>query len=152
MCSTVKDVFRDLLSASEKDGNKNQPERRRFSFFGYDESGDGDNAQKVARFKVPLSIGVLEESNALVVSAPAYIFRDVAKTITELDKAAEANDTVRVLKVSHDVTPERLREILNAIQGQGSAGGAARSGTPPRSKPDSKPSGSGEQAHRPHGN
>ena len=87
-----------------------------------------------------------------MVSAPAYIFRDVAKTIENLDKAAEANDTVRVLKVSHDVTPERLREILNAIQGQGSAGGSGQSGPPSRSKPESKPSGNSEQAHRPHGN
>ena len=45
--------------------------------------------------------------------------------IESLDKVAEANDTVRVLKVGHGVTPERLREIIDALQGQGSSGGSA---------------------------
>lgn len=150
---TLKDVFRDLLSESDKaqGGNQNQRERRRFSMFGFEDSGDGESGRKVPKLKTPLSIGILEESNALVVSAPTYVFRNVADMIENLDKGAEANNAVRVLKVSHDVTPERLREILNAIQGRGTPG-AVQSGTPPRSKPDSKPSGSGEQGHRPHGN
>lgn len=69
--------------------------------------------------------------------------------IKDLDKVAEANDTVRVLKVGHDVTPERLREIINAIQGQGSAGGSAPAGTPPRQpgpKRGPRPPGNGAPA------
>ena len=56
----------------------------------------------------------------------------MSKMIENLDKVAEANNTVRVLKVGHGVTPDRLREIIDAIQGQGSSGGAAPAATPPR--------------------
>lgn len=147
----LKEVFRDLLSENDKAlaNGQNQRERRRFSPFGYEESGDGDSSQKTPKFKGSLSIGIDEASNALVVSAPTYVFRDVSKMIKDLDKVAEANDTVRVLKVGHDVTPERLREIINAIQGQGSAGGSAPAGTPPRQpgpKRGPRPPGNGAPA------
>jgi hypothetical protein len=66
--------------------------------------------------------------------------------IKDLDKVAEENDTVRVLKVGHGVTPERLREIIDAIQGRGSSGGAVSTATPPHqpgAKRGQKPSGNG---------
>jgi type II secretory pathway component GspD/PulD (secretin) len=149
VAETVKEVFRDLLSENDKALNNNQQrgERRRFSPFGYEESGgDGESGQKTPKFKGSLSIGIDEASNALVVSAPTYVFRDVTKMIKDLDKVAEENNTVRVLKVSHGVTPERLREIIEAIQGRGSSGGAAKTATPPHQpspKRGQKPSGNG---------
>ncbi len=149
VADTVKDVFRDLLSENDKAlaNNQQRGERRRFSMFGYEESGgDSNSGQKVPKFKGSLSIGIDEASNALVVSAPTYVFRDVSKMIKDLDKVAEENNTVRVLKVGQGVTPERLREIIEAIQGRGSSRAAASPSTPPHQpgpKRGQKPSGNG---------
>ena len=149
VADTVKDVFRDLLSENDKAlaNNQQRGERRRFSMFGYEESGgDSNSGQKVPKFKGSLSIGIDEASNALVVSAPTYVFRDVSKMIKDLDKVAEENNTVRVLKVGQGVTPEQLREIIEAIQGRGSSRAAASPSTPPHQpgpKRGQKPSGNG---------
>jgi len=137
---TIKEVFRDLLSENDKALASNQPRGRRrpFSIFGgFDESGD-ETAQKVPTFKGSLSIGIDETSNALVVSAPTYVFRDVRKMIKDLDKVAEANNTVRVVKISKGVSAARLREIIDALQGRGSSGGASPAAPTPPHQPGGK--------------
>ncbi len=152
--NTIKEVYRDLLSENDKAlaNNQNQTREAKVLFLWLRRIGRRrQDRQKIPKFKGSLSIGVDETSNTLVVSAPAYVFRDISKMIKDLDKAAEANNTVRVLKVGHGVTPERLREIIDAIQGQRSTGGPAA--TPPHqpgAKRGSKASGRGAAAHASH--
>jgi type II secretory pathway component GspD/PulD (secretin) len=140
---TVKDVYRDLLSENDKAlANPNQQRGgRRMGFFGFSGDESNTNEQKPPKFKGSLSIGIDEASNSLVVSAPKNVFIPVSKMIQDLDEAAAAHHAVRVLKVGHGVTADRLREIIDALQGQGSSGGAAAAPTPrpPAARRGSKP-------------
>jgi type II secretory pathway component GspD/PulD (secretin) len=151
VAETVKDVYRDLLSANDKAlAGANQQQRNSQRTFIYDYGGPENKdkgEQKAPRFKGLLSIGVDELSNALVVSAPAYLFDHVKKMVDELDEAAAGNNTVRVVKVGRGVTAARLAEMLDALQNPGSSAGRRPAETtparPPAAKARAKPAATG---------
>jgi type II secretory pathway component GspD/PulD (secretin) len=113
VADTVKDVYRDLLSANDKAlaGNNNQGRGRRSIVFNL---GDSDGEPKTPKFKGLLSIGIDEISNSLMVSAPTYLFDHVSKMIKDLDDAAAPDYTVQVVRV-HGVSPDRLKELVDAV-------------------------------------
>jgi len=119
VADTVKDVYRDLLSSNDKalaGNNQGRDIRPNFIF------GDSDTTeQKTPRFKGLLSIGVDEVSNSLMVSAPAYLFDDVAKMVEELDQAAAPDYTVQMVRVSHGMSATRMKELLNQVYMQKSS-------------------------------
>lgn len=120
VADTVKDVYRDLLSANDKAlaENKGRDSGRNY-IFNY---SDSDNTeQKTPKFKGLLSIGVDEVSNSLMVSAPAYLFDHVAKMIRELDQAAVQDYTVRMVHVHRGMSADRMKDILNEVYMQKSA-------------------------------
>ena len=115
VAETVKDVYRDLLSDNDKalqGQNQGQGVRRSLTVFtdSYSDSDQGE--RKVPKFKGMLSIGIDETSNSLAVSAPAFLFDHVTKMIRDLDEAAAANSTVRMVKVArgrqHRSCPRRV--------------------------------------------
>ncbi len=160
VADTVKDVYRDLLSANDKALiNPNQPQGGRGGGFtiSYDYgSSSGDKGeQKVPKFKGLLSIGVDETSNSLAVSAPAYLFEPVTKMIRDLDEAAAANSTVRMVKVGQGMSAAHLQDVLDGVLNHGSSrrpSAPAKEGTlrPPAAKPGTKsgakPAANGGQA------
>lgn len=126
VAQAVKDVFRDLLSANDKalekkDGEKSQT--RVYSYFGDDEGDDGESP---IRFKGLLSIGMDTNSDTLVVSSTSALMDTVSELILELDKAAETNSLVQVVKVDPSVDIQLIQERLSKALG-GSVGSKPKS-------------------------
>ena len=130
VANTVKDVYRDLLSDNDKalaNQNQNQGGPRRNVIVYSDSYSDSEKGErKVPKFKGLLSIGVDETSNSLLVSAPAFLFDHVSKMIQELDEAAAANNSVRVVKIGSGVSAERMQELLEDILHPGSSANRAK--------------------------
>ena len=124
VADTVKDVYRDLLSANDKalEGSKSGRDSGRSYTYVFNEGGSAEDSradQKTPKFKGLLSIGIDEVSNTLVVSAPAYLFDHVAKLIQQLDEATAPTSTVRVVKVGASVSAEKVQQILAEVLGEG---------------------------------
>ena len=133
VADTVKDVYRDLLSANDKalTGNNQGRDGRRTVVLNY---GDSDSTeQKTPKFKGLLSIGVDEISNSLTISAPAYLFEHVAKLVKDLDQAAAPDYTVRIVRVQ-GMSAARLKEVLEGVYVQRS-GEKQPGGEGPAAKP-----------------
>jgi type II secretory pathway component GspD/PulD (secretin) len=140
VAETVKDVYRDLLSANDKALTANQPQQQQpqrsfgWSMFGDDGNEDKDKGQKVPKFKGLLSIGVDEVSNTIVISAPAYLMQVISKMVQDLDEAAApVQDTMAVVRIGSGVSTTQIEESLSRVLGQGEK----RSRTPrqPQAKP-----------------
>lgn len=112
VADTIKDVYRDLLSANDKALENNQNGPRTVFNFGSDTDSSG---QKVPHFKGLLSIGVDETSNSVMVSAPAFLFDHVERMVHDLDKAAAPEYEVRVLRIGPDISSERVKDILDQV-------------------------------------
>jgi type II secretory pathway component GspD/PulD (secretin) len=122
VAETVKDVYRDLLSANDKalQGAKpNERDSARTFIYEYSTGDDGKKEQKMPKFKGQLSIGIDELSNSLAVSAPAYLFDQVHKMIKDLDRAAAPTSTIKVVKLAPGVSSQQAREVLSDILGEG---------------------------------
>jgi type II secretory pathway component GspD/PulD (secretin) len=150
VAETVKEVYRDLLSANDKAlvGNKQTERESGRSFFYV--FGDGDKSeQKTPKFKGLLSIGVDELSNTLVVSAPAFLFEQVRTMIEDLDKAAAPTTAVQVVRVGQGVSAEHVQEVLSDLLGTGSPN-RRRAAPPPRrpQQPQQQFQGRGGQARQ----
>ena len=139
IAETVKDVYRDLLSANDKalanNQQKNGPERNFTYVFDSDSGGGSDEERKTPSFKGLLSLGVDDLSNTLIVSAPAYFIDDVLKVIEDLDQAAEPTvETVEVISLSQGVSAPEIQEKLMKILQQRSSGGK-KEDRPPGNQP-----------------
>jgi type II secretory pathway component GspD/PulD (secretin) len=123
VADTIKDVYRDLLSANDKALAGNPEQRReRFIRFSFDDEGGGEGGQKQPTYKGLLSIGVDEISNTVIVSAPAYLLEDVAKMVKELDEAAKpVIDSVTVLKVNPGLSAEEVQAAVDKVFGNGTS-------------------------------
>ncbi len=124
VAETVKDVYRDLLSANDKALQGAKPNDRdsgRTFIYEFSSGDDGKKDQKMPKFKGQLSIGIDELSNSLVVSAPAYLFEQVHKMIIDLDQAAAPTSTIKVIKLGQGVTSQQAREALSDILGDGTS-------------------------------
>ena len=147
VAETIKDVYRDLLSANDKalaNNNQGRDSGRNFVF----NYNDSDKTElKTPKFKGLLSIGIDEVSNSLMVSAPAYLFDHVSRMIEGLDQAAAPDYTVQMVHVSRGMSARRMKDLLDQVYMQKSSEkpvGEERPVAKP-SKP-SKPSKSGKPA------
>jgi len=134
VAEAVKDVYRDLLSDRDKSlVNRNQQQRpeSRYTYI-FDEGGDTE--RKTPKFKGYLSIGIDELSNTLIVSAPEFLFRDIAKIVEELDEAAKPTDTVQVRQLGRGVSASVVQETLSKVLAEAASGGKP-SGKPEGEKP-----------------
>ena len=128
VAETVKEVYRDLLSANDKSLQRGQPpqQERRYTYVYSTDISDGE---RMPTFKGLLSIGVDDLSNTLVISAPMFLFDDVVEIIEALDEAAEPTmPTVRVLQMGEGVSAEHVQQVLSNVLG----GKSSRGKSPPR--------------------
>jgi hypothetical protein len=113
VADTIKDVYRDLLSANDKAlAENNQGPHNVYNFGGSDTDSAG---QKTPHFKGLLSIGVDENSNSLMISAPAFLFDHVEHMVQELDHAAVPEYEVRVVHIGSAISSDRVKDILDEV-------------------------------------
>jgi type II secretory pathway component GspD/PulD (secretin) len=144
VANTVKDVYRDLLSDNDKAlGNQTNQGggRPRVTVFTDSYSDPDKPDRKVPKFKGMLSIGVDETSNSLLVSAPTFLFDHVSRMITELDEAAAANNSIRVVKIGSGVSAERMQELLEDILHPGNSANRSKTPKTPPTQAAAKPAG-----------
>lgn len=118
LADTIKDVYRDLLSANDKAlaSSNQQQESRRERYWRYSSSDDDKGAQKMPTFKGLLSIGVDEVSNSLIVSAPPYLMESITKIIQDLDQAAQPQeDVVTVVRLGPNTSAQQVEETLSSV-------------------------------------
>jgi type II secretory pathway component GspD/PulD (secretin) len=138
VADTIKDVYRDLLSANDKalqGGQQNQRPSRSYTFV-FGDNGSNGSEQRAPTFKGLLSVGVDEMSNTLIVSAPVFLFEDVTRLIDELDQASEpVQMTVQVLRLGNGVGASDVQEALSRVYGSSSATAGRRPDANPSTPP-----------------
>lgn len=104
--NTVKEAYRDLLSANDKTFEKDtsgENKRDGGSGFGFS-------------FKGKLSLGADEVSNRILVSAEGEeLFKVVCDMIQELDEAAKDQGVIQVVAVGDKLNAKSMKEALQAI-------------------------------------
>jgi hypothetical protein len=115
IAKSLKEVYRDLLSSKDKAFAGEKKNERTRVYFDYAPLDEGDNITKAPKFKGLLSIGVDNISNTLIVSAPAYLFRQVKLTIETLDRAALPTASVKVVPVGETINSKDLEVLLKAV-------------------------------------
>lgn len=122
---TLKDVYRDLLSANDpalQNNQNNQKNQKPGSGSGVtyvynsNSANDDQKPDSPLKFKGMLSIGVDELSNTLVVSAAENMMENIALTIQALDVAAKPTvSRMQVLQVNRHLSAEQLQQKLNKL-------------------------------------
>ena len=112
MADVVKEVFRDLLSSNDKAFT---PERKDGDSPSRNLGYGANYTSKIPRFKGLLSLGVEENTNTLVVSAPTFLIGDVMKLIRDVDQTAASHSTKVV--TLNGVSTESLRQVLARMPG-----------------------------------
>ncbi len=124
LAEAVKDVYRDLLSATDKALQSNQPGKegqkppeRNYTFiYGGGEGDDKSKKQETpVKFKGLLSVGVDDISNTIIVSAPESLLENVSQLIDQLDRAARPTNSVQVVKLDSKVNAIDLQKRLNKL-------------------------------------
>jgi type II secretory pathway component GspD/PulD (secretin) len=124
VAETIKEVYRDLLSANDKalqSNQKNQKKPNVDRIYTYIDGGSDDKHTRV-RFKGLLSIGVDPLSNSLIVSAPENLMNNVTTMIEVLDEAAMPSSNVQVVKIDRRIDPKILRAKLAELFGENKKG------------------------------
>jgi type II secretory pathway component GspD/PulD (secretin) len=111
LTKVVKDVFRDLLSPDDPAILANIPPDQRRQPYGNRGASSRNNKPQ---YKGLLSVGVNEELNTLVISAPDEIMTQVTSLVERLDADALAEQPVaEVRQVTGIVHDRLLRAVLN---------------------------------------
>ncbi|HLA84166.1 MAG TPA: secretin N-terminal domain-containing protein, partial [Thermoguttaceae bacterium] len=134
IAQTVKSLYRDLLSPNDKafDGKKREQTNNPYVYYRSFGGGKGDEEklERAPKFKGLLSIGVDDQSNSLLVSAPAYLYQHVAEMIVKLDEAAKpVVSTIDVVRFDDSIDTAELQKALARIAGESSS-------APRRSRPE----------------
>lgn len=119
----IKDVFRDLLSASDKalekpGGQQQQQSVSRFSSFMNSRKKDDEEDERL-EFKGLLSIGIDAGSNTLVISSTSLLMDTIEEMVNQLDQAAEKSSGVRIIQLDASVDLGLIQEKLGRILGTG---------------------------------
>ncbi len=124
LAEAIKDVYRDLLSATDKALQNNQPGKegqkppeRNYTFIYGGSDGDDKSKQQETpvKFKGLLSVGVDDISNTIIVSAPENLLQNVSELIDQLDRAARPTNSVQVVKLDGKVNATELQKRLSKI-------------------------------------
>lgn len=121
LADAVKEVYRDLLSANDpalQNQQNNQNKKGSESMYTYinNYGNDDKKPDSPAKFKGQLSIGVVELSNSLVVSASEGLAETVVATIEALDQAAIPSlNRMRVMKVNRTIDANELQKRLKNL-------------------------------------
>jgi len=130
VAEVVKEVYRDLLSVNDKTFTRERREGDSPSR----SSGYGMNySSKIPQFKGLLSIGVEDNSNTVVVSAPAYLLDGVMTLVRDVDERASTH-RVRVVQLN-TAAVEPLRSFLSQMPGVTTSGPSRSTASPAQSSP-----------------
>ncbi|MFO0944219.1 MAG: hypothetical protein U0930_26215 [Pirellulales bacterium] len=100
--TTVKEAYRDMLSANDKTFDKNSEEKR-------ESSG-------AFTYRGKLSLGADEVSNSILVSAEGkQLFTIVCDMIKELDEAAKEAGVIQVMTIGNGLNTTTVEGALKAI-------------------------------------
>ena len=127
IAATIKDAYRDLLSANDKalqtnNNNSNNKRSSGRSSRTYITNFGGGGAKKDSSsritYKGKLSIGVNELTNSLVVSVEGEnLLKVVGGMIEQLDKAAKTMNSVTVMELGGGVNSQQLHATVAKILG-----------------------------------
>jgi len=115
IAETLKDVYRDLLSANDKalessNQDRNASRGQRVSFV---DTNENEGRINQVRFKGQLSLGVDETSNRLLVSCPESLMRNIEKIVKDLDHGAvPAEQTFQVLRLDRSIDATMVQKKL----------------------------------------
>jgi type II secretory pathway component GspD/PulD (secretin) len=123
LAEAIKDVYRDLLSATDKALQSNQPGKdgqkppeRNYTFiYGGGDDDKSKQQETPVKFKGLLSVGVDDISNTIIVSAPESLLENVSQLIDQLDLAARPTNSVQVVKLDGKLNSTELQKRLNKI-------------------------------------
>ena len=124
LAEAIKDVYRDLLSATDKALQSNQPGKdgqkppeRNYTFIygGGEGEEKGKKQETPVKFKGLISVGVDDISNTIIVSAPESLLENISQLIDQLDRAARSTNSVQVVKLDGKVNATDLQKRLNKI-------------------------------------
>ena len=141
IAETIKDVYRDLLSANDKALSQNPEQRNRMpnqTTYIFNEGGENEPERTQIAFKGKLSIGVDAVTNTLIVSAEGEtLMKSVSEMIKTLDEAGKPLSSVSVIPLSGRVNAQQVRKVLAAVfnEAQPPTPGAAKSAAKPPHAP-----------------
>lgn len=134
----ISQVYADSMQATPQ--RSNQGGQQGFTFFGGPRPVDTAGVDR----KVLLHIGVDNNTNRLIVSAPRPLIEDIEKLVKQLeDGAKDSRQSVRVVSVK-DIDPALVQYAIDAIQGRQTTSRQ----TSPTSSFNNFPSSSGFQGFR----
>ena len=153
VAETIKDVYRDLLSANDKSLSQNPEQRNRNpnqTTYIFNEGGENEPERTQIAFKGKLSIGVDAVTNTLIVSAAGEtLMKSVSEMIKTLDEAAKPLSSVSVIPLKGKVNAEQVRKVLSAVLNKAqppAAGEAKPPAKPPRPPGEGTPH-QGDEVH-----
>jgi len=126
--TSVKEVFRDLLSSKDKEFDSKDPNAKSGSGstgltilrYGPGSSSSSSSSKQTpvkVGFQGALSLGADDVSNIVLVSAQKEVFDLVEAMIRELDEEAAPRTTVQVHRVNGNVRAEALQKALDQAVG-----------------------------------
>jgi type II secretion system protein D len=85
--------------------------------------GQGQQDQKSGKAQVPLSVGLDNHTNSLIVACPKAIYDDIVVLVEQIEKAsAETKQVIKILNVK-GVDPYLVQQAIAAIQGRPTTSG-----------------------------
>jgi len=109
LAETVKEVYRDLLSKSDKSFTRNNSRNP----LGY--SGSTSNSKlKEPQYQGLLAISPDADSNKLIVSAPAYLMDELMDLIERLD-TGPADSSIGVVQLTPNMDSKAIAKALGAV-------------------------------------
>ncbi|MEZ6088686.1 MAG: secretin N-terminal domain-containing protein [Pirellulaceae bacterium] len=122
VATTIKDVFRDLLSSKDKefagtgDKDKQSSSSRTFRIFGGDDDKDEKPTKVKASFEGALSVGVDKLSNSIIVSAQEDWMPSIEEMIEYLDENAKPDTTVVVQSLKMPMNAESMQALAAMLR------------------------------------
>ncbi len=115
----IKDVYRDLLSPNDKAMAKNpqqQQQEQNKSLYSYTYIFGDTSKEDAIKFKGPISMGVDDRSNTLIVSARKDLMKVIGQLVDELDRSAqESRGVVNVLRLGNSIDPSQVQKALSGV-------------------------------------
>jgi hypothetical protein len=126
--TSVKEVFRDLLSSKDKEFDSKDPNAKGGSGssgltilrYGPGSSSNSSTSKQTpvkVGFQGALSLGADDVSNIVLVSAQKEVFELVEAMINELDQEAAPRTTVQVHRLTGKISAESLQKALDGTVG-----------------------------------
>jgi type II secretory pathway component GspD/PulD (secretin) len=129
VATTIKEVYRDLLSSKDKEFQGKNDEKQSnqttnyYRVYGSSEDGDKKPTKVKASFAGALSVGVNQAANTVIVSAQEEWMSSIAEMIAYLDRNAETATVVH--QVDGRISSSSLKTAL-AILGRPQANAAPK--------------------------